>query len=216
MSVDDHIAPESGSITPLPEDVQAFALLGAPFKMGLDESALEANYYALSRRMHPDFFQKAGPEALEASMERSATVNKAYRALRTLPGRAEYLLELFRPAHEAAGKKEAPKSLLMTVFELQEAIEELGGLPAGAPAESIAAARAKLRGLEDELSDMRRMQTSALGNIARDWDAVEPPPAETAREVYAPLLDRIEAWSHERSYLNRLFSNIARALGEED
>ncbi|MEE9241479.1 MAG: hypothetical protein V3U53_09870, partial [bacterium] len=46
---------DDGEIRPIPAEVDHFAFFSLLRKMSLDEAALEARYYELSRKLHPDF-----------------------------------------------------------------------------------------------------------------------------------------------------------------
>ena len=70
-------------------DTTHFERLGLPRRFRLDAAALEANYLARSREVHPDF---TGNDP--ASLQASAALNEAYTTLREPFRRAEYLLNL--------------------------------------------------------------------------------------------------------------------------
>ena len=63
-------------------------------KLNLDAAELERRFRTLSRQFHPDYFYKASPAERRASLERSSYLNDAYRTLRNLIARTEYLLGL--------------------------------------------------------------------------------------------------------------------------
>jgi molecular chaperone HscB len=114
-----------------------FQFFGLEPKLTLDAADLRARFYALSRELHPDRFQRATPAERQRSLDASAFLNDAYRTLRDPVARAEYLLK--RRGLEAAANQ-APPELLEEVFELNEAIE--GGARA-----QIDAGRARFQAL---------------------------------------------------------------------
>src|SRR6202046_3576625 len=127
-----------GKVQP-PAPVDYFPFFGLPRKLTLDVSALEKDFYELSRRLHPDLNAQAGSQEQEWSLEQSSLLNDAYRTLRDPIKRTQYLLRLegveleeqSKTATEqarAAGevkKQIVPPDLLEEVFELNMQLEEL-------------------------------------------------------------------------------------------
>ena len=83
-----------------------FATLGAPRRFDLDLGALEKTHRELSRALHPDRFASAGASERRAVLEKAASVNEAWRALRDPIRRAEALFSL---AGIAVGETHEPK-----------------------------------------------------------------------------------------------------------
>src|SRR4029077_12121393 len=71
-----------------------FSFFALPRKLNLDASALERDFYRLSRELHPDRFARAPKAEQEAALERSSQLNDAYRTLKDPITRTQYLLEL--------------------------------------------------------------------------------------------------------------------------
>jgi molecular chaperone HscB len=133
-----HFCSACGKVQP-PVPVDYFTFFGFPRKLNLDTSLLEKEFYALSRRLHPDVFAQADTRERAWSLEQSSLLNDAYRTLKDPIKRTEYLLRLegveleeqSRKATEEARasgemKKQAvPPDLLEEVFELNLHLEEL-------------------------------------------------------------------------------------------
>ena len=116
-----------------------FAVFGLPQKLRLDVAALEKQFYAMSRRLHPDRFVNRPPEEQEEVLRQSSLLNDAYRTLRDPVGRTQHLLALqgvemeeqSKAATDAARatgseKKQAvPPELLEEVFELNMQLTEM-------------------------------------------------------------------------------------------
>jgi molecular chaperone HscB len=127
-----------GKVQP-PAPVDYFTFFGLPPKLSLDFSALEKDFYTLSRRLHPDLSARASSREQEWSLEQSSLLNDAYRTLRDPIKRTEYLLHLegivleeqSKSATEQARatgevkKQIVPPDLLEEVFELNMQLEEL-------------------------------------------------------------------------------------------
>jgi molecular chaperone HscB len=140
-------------------------------------------------------------------MERSSTLNDAYRTLRDKVARVTYLLTL--EGYKEAEKK-APPDLLEEVFELNMEIEELKA--------------AKKMGDEDEISEARSALEEALASLREklagiderllaqfdDWDSALDRNAETSEKK--ALLDRMSELLSHRSYVRHLVHSIQEEL----
>ena len=127
-----------GKVQP-PAPVDYFSFFGLPPKLNLDTAALEREFYALSRRLHPDVYARAGARELQWCEEQSSRLNDAYRTLKDPIKRTEYLLKLegieleeqSKAATEDARakgevkKQVVPPALLEEVFELNLQLEEM-------------------------------------------------------------------------------------------
>ena len=133
-----HFCESCGKVQP-PVPVDYFSFFGLLRKLNVDVSALERDFYDLSRRLHPDLNSRAGSHEQEWSLEQSSLLNDAYRTLKDPIKRTQYLLQLegveleeqSKSATEqarAAGetkKQIVPPDLLEEVFELNLQLEEL-------------------------------------------------------------------------------------------
>ncbi|PYM19858.1 MAG: Fe-S protein assembly co-chaperone HscB [Candidatus Rokuibacteriota bacterium] len=192
------------------QTVNYFEVFGLPRTLGIDAGQLQAKFYELSRRYHPDFQQSAPPAEQERALTLSALVNTAYRTLRDPIARIEYLvrLEEGRDTREgSAVKPAAPPELLEEIFEVQEMLED-----------------AKASGLDDEgrnrlaaerdrlVARCRQEEELLTGALAADWD--EASPAGRPRVVAA-----FKAALATRAYLRTVIDDLEAALdpaGETD
>ncbi len=99
-----------------------FDRLGLPGRFRVDADALERNYLARSREVHPDH---AGDAALEAS----AALNEAYAVVRDPFRRADYLIAT-RGGPSAADLKQSPPEFLEVMLDLRMEIEGAKADPA--------------------------------------------------------------------------------------
>jgi molecular chaperone HscB len=127
-----------GKVQP-PAPVDYFSFFGLPQKLDLDVKALEKEFYALSRKLHPDVYARAEEKEQQWSEEQSSRLNDAYRTLKDPIKRTEYLLKLegveleeqSKTATEQARatgeqkKQVVPPALLEEVFELNMQLEEM-------------------------------------------------------------------------------------------
>lgn len=101
-----------------------FERLGLPRRFSVDLEALEREYLARSRSLHPDFHQLGASSEQAASLELSAALNEAYSTLKNPSRRAEYLLRL-EGGPTASEIKDVPREFLEEMFELRMEIAEL-------------------------------------------------------------------------------------------
>lgn len=201
-----HFCAECERVLPVQAGTDYFAFFDLPRRLRLDEAELEKTFYALSRRLHPDYFMSASAAERQASMERSSLLNDAHRTLRNPVARAAYLLRL--EGYKEAEKK-APPDLLEEVFELNMQIEELKA--------------ARKMGDEDELNEARQSLAEALDNLNEklagidrrlfalfdEWDAaLEHNQAEEKRAA----LDRMSELLSHRSYIRNLVRDIKEEI----
>jgi len=133
-----HFCESCGKVQP-PAPVDYFTFFGLPRKLTLDVSAMERDFYELSRKLHPDLNARAGSQEQEWSLQQSSLLNDAYRTLKDPIKRTQYLLQLegveleeqSKSATEQARstgemkKQIVPTDLLEEVFELNMQLEEL-------------------------------------------------------------------------------------------
>jgi molecular chaperone HscB len=185
-----------------------FEVFGLPRKLRIDPEALQRSFYELSRRHHPDFHQGAGAEAQARTLEASALVNRAYRALRDPLGRVEYLIALEEGRElreETTAKAKVPTDLLAEMLEVQEALEEA---KASELTEKIAA---RLREERQRLQERYQAEADALVASAPEWDAA----IDSGGERRA-LLERFKQRLAVRAYLRTVIDDLTQAIGEDD
>jgi molecular chaperone HscB len=209
-----------GTVQP-PKPVDYFSFFGLPRKLNLDTAALERDFYAMSRKLHPDLYADRDSREQVWSLEQSSRLNDAYRTLKDPIRRTEYLLKLEGVELEGQSKKgteEArvtgekkqivPPDLLEEVFELNMQLEEarankkLGEEDAALVTE-LQEHKASLEGKFNALFEELR------GYWGR-WDTAEQSDNEAgklqARDRMVDLLNR-------RSYIRNLVRDVNEALG---
>ena len=184
-----------------------FAVFGLPRKLEVDVADLQRRFYELSRRHHPDFHQQVSEHEQAATLERSALINRAYRALRDPLARIEYLiaLEEGRETKEGAAiKPKAPPDLLEEMMEIQEALEEAKS--SGLDVE----ARARLGQERQRLIAREAAEEAAVVERFAEWDL-----AIAAGSNRTGLLDQFKQSLAVRAYLRTVIDDLGEALGED-
>lgn len=199
-----------GALQRLPDSTDYFSCLGLAHRLKIDSKELEAKFYDLSRKFHPDFYQKRSPEEQAISLENAAILNKAYRTLKDPQRRVEYLIGLVEGEVEIA--TEPPSDLFDEIFELQEALEEMRSLPPG-DSERRTGLVQSLRDAEEKFKGRREQEQKALESLADRWDRLElsGDDPDFSPEQKKCLKEMKKILSH-RGYFERILSDIRTAI----
>ena len=184
-----------------------FAVFGLSRRLAIDAETLQRRFYELSRRYHPDFHGSAPPEDQARTLEASARLNAAYRALRDPIARIEYLVRLEegpQTREGAVAKPAAPPELLTEMFEIQEALAEAR---AGQLDE---AARRSLHDQREQLIARHRDEGLRLtGPLTAAWDGAGP-------DQRPALLEQLKRALATRAYLKTVIDDLGEALREDE
>ena len=109
----------------MPDPTSYFQFYGLPEGFLLDEAALKAKYYQLSRELHPDFHAQETPSAQAEALRLSTLNTDAYRTLANADTRMAYLLGQHGLLEEGSAQNQLPADFLMEVMDLNEQLMEL-------------------------------------------------------------------------------------------
>jgi molecular chaperone HscB len=219
-----HFCGSCGKVQP-PMPVDYFTFFGFPRKLRLDPAALEKEFYALSRKLHPDVFGQAEEQERSWSLEQSSMLNDAYRTLKDPIKRTEYLLrlegiELEEQSKQATEKARAtgemkkqvvPPDLLEEVFELNMHLEELRaqkkiGEDDPALLEEIGKAKLSLEEKNDALLNELKTEWN-------EWDkAADDTTATGADGNRRKILEKMTDALNRRNYIRNLMRDVNEAL----
>ena len=209
-AIDAHFCPQCTKILTISRHGDYFKFFGLPRKLDISANDLDQRFRGLSRQFHPDYFVNATPAERRASLERSSYLNDAYRTLKPLISRVEYLLQIeglaARSPQEAS--KQVPPSLLEEVFALNEELDEIRDLRLSGTAADVL--KARLERARGPIDEKRAAHESQLEALAGQWDALldRDALADERRPVLEALRDRVL----ERNYINNLLAGIEREL----
>lgn len=154
---------------------------------------MEARYYDLSKRLHPDRFAAGGMAAKMKSQEMAAALNQSYLSLRQPESRLETLLKgagALKEGERTVGQNQIPAELAEEYFELQEAVME-------DPEHAAAMARSLRERLENQKQEL---STQVYAEAEKtNWSA----PASGDIEKIVDLRRR-------RSYVRSMLENLER------
>lgn len=204
----EHFCAECGHVQPA-EPTDFFSFFGLPRRLEIEEAALEREFYALSRKLHPDVYSRASEREQAWSLEKTSQLNDAYRTLKDPISRTEYLLQLegieleeqSKKATELARtsgadkKQTVPSELLEETFELNMLLEEakMGGVD-----EDL---RGQLIATRDGLTTRLNTMQDELRAAWKQWDSGDS-------EATAQMVDVL----NRRGYLRNLVRDINEVL----
>jgi len=198
-----------------------FEFFTLPLKLTLDVVALEKQFYAMSRKLHPDRFASKTVAEQEAALAQSSLLNDAYRTLKDPILRTQYLLKLggveleeqSKAATDAARatglekKQVVPPELLEEVFELNMQLQEMRA--AKQMGEDEPELRRDLMTAKDSF-DAKMVETQAeLEGLWTAWDSGVDAGDEGAK---AGAKDAMVGLLNRRSYLRNLVRDVNQAL----
>ena len=143
-----------------------FDIFGIPPSVDLDPAALEQQFRELSLKLHPDRWAHAPAKERLVALEKSTSLNEAFRTLKDPVRRAFYLLKqrgVDLDREDAGAQKDLPLEFLEEVMSLREALgglREAGDL-AGAQKMAKAVAAQRQGALDEAFSALRSEGTEA-------------------------------------------------------
>ncbi len=198
-----------------------FAVFGLPQRLRVDTAALEKQFYAMSRKLHPDRFVSQPAAVQEEVLRQSSLLNDAYRTLRDPVLRTQHLLHLEglemeeqskaatdRARASGSEKKQAvPPELLEEVFELNMQLTEMRA--ARQMGEDDAELRRDLEGAKRGFDGQMEETQAELERLWDAWDAAlesgDAGAKGRAKEGMVTLLNK-------RRYLRNLVRDVTEAL----
>lgn len=205
----EHFCPACGKIQPTPPATDYFSFFGLPRRLGLDAAALERQFEQLSWKLHPDNFHRASTYEQELSLEKTATLNDAFRTLRDPVARVDYLLGLEGVRREGEIKQQAPPDLLAEVFELNEYLEELRD---ARRSQGDAREMQELKHrLEKARSSFQEKLDAVLAELALQFAAFDAAAHDPAR---SSALHKMSEILNRHSYIRNLVRNVSEELEE--
>jgi molecular chaperone HscB len=200
-----------------------FEFFSLPRKLAVDIVALEKQFYAMSRRLHPDRFASRPLAEQEAALAESSLLNDAYRTLKEPILRTQYLLKLegveleeqskaATDAARASGeqkKQVVPPELLEEVFELNMQLAEMRA--AKEMGEDEPELRRDLMTAKDAF-DAKMVEAQA--ELERSWTAWDAAVDAGDEDAKAAARDAMVTLLNKRSYLRNLVRDVNDALGD--
>jgi len=201
--------PHCHAVQPLFGD--PFICLGFPYRLNVDASLLSARFHVLSRKFHPDFYQRNTPEEQAISLVNAARVNVAYRTLKDPQKRIECLIHLVEG--DSTIPTEAPADLFEAIFEMEEALDAIRTTGTEAMAHPY---REALRKAQEKFAARLQGVHNTLSALSTVWDGMLDESTGVGGTIWTEqqrgvVMQMKQALSH-LAYLERILKNVAVAL----
>ena len=222
-----HFCESCGKVQP-PAPVDYFTFFGLSRKLNLDITALEKDFYELSRKLHPDLNARAGSQEQEWSLQQSSLLNDAHRTLKDPIKRTQYLLKLegveleeqSKTATEQARstgqvkKQIVPPDLLEEVFDLNIQLEELRiqkkiGEDDPALIEEIGRQKLELEEKQESLLHELEFRWKMWDGMIQREQNGQPVSEEERKQERDKMVDVL----NRRNYIRNLVRDVGEALG---
>src|SRR3954467_4524767 len=215
LALREHFCSTCGKVQPV-RPMTHFEFFGLRKKLNLNEQQLQKEFYALSRKLHPDVYARATANEQEWSLQKTSQLNDAYRTLKDPIGRTQYLLSLegiqleeqSKSATDAARKSGAekkqtvPAELLEEVFELNMQLQELK--MGERDPNMVAQLESAKKNFEQKLDDSNF-------ELKKCWDAWDSSRDQASQKA---AMDQMVALLNRRSYIRNLVRDVNAALSE--
>jgi molecular chaperone HscB len=188
--------------------IDHFQTFGIPRTLTALPAVLERRFHELQRSYHPDKHVTAQDDAKTEALDRSSSINQAYRVLRDPHQRMKHLLAIHGQSIDS--QKQVPTNLLMAVMEVQEKLAEL---EFSKDPRAKAKLNQELAPYADQFEEMSEIVDTRLETLAIQWDKGHGPLSEPGK-LDAEDQQRLEAMTKllaERAYLHTLRLSIGAA-----
>lgn len=172
-----------------------FSFYGLPVSFNPDVNDVKQQFYALSKKYHPDFFINESDEKQAEVLELSTVNNKAYQVLSDPQKRLQYILELKGRLSEGEHYV-LPQDFLMDMMEVNEALMDLQFDPDPS----------RLAGLEAEVAAIQSSINDRLQSLTAQFD-------EQPEQEQDELLAEIKDLYYRAKYLIRIKESVTKAKG---
>ena len=169
-----------------------FELYDLPISFNPDQAIVKQQFYALSKKFHPDFYINESEEKQAEVLELSTLNNKAFQVLKDPQKRLHYILELKNQLVE--GENYAlPQDFLMEMMDVNETMMDLEFDP-----DAI-----KLEGVKSQVDLFEQSLNKELTELTTAFDTAN-------KEAQITLLKAIKDVYYRNKYLYRIKQSLAR------
>ncbi len=169
-----------------------FEFYQLPISFQPDQNLVKQQFYALSKKYHPDFYINESQQQQNEVLELSTVNNKAFQILKNPAKLLPYVLEIKGVITEGENYT-LPQSFLMEMMDVNEVIMDLQFDP---DAQKLAQVKEEIQSVEDELK-------TQLTDLTIRFDSVEPLAQET-------VLKDIKDVFYRNKYILRLKDSLSK------
>ncbi|TKB99302.1 Fe-S protein assembly co-chaperone HscB [Pedobacter cryotolerans] len=169
-----------------------FELYNLPISFNPDQAVVKQQFYALSKKFHPDFYINESEEKQQEVLELSTLNNKAFQVLKDPQKRLHYVLELENQLVE--GENYAlPQDFLMEMMDVNETLMDLEFEPNAI----------KLEGVRVQVELFEQSLNKELTELTVAFDTAN-------QDAQITLLKAIKDVYYRNKYLYRIKQSLAR------
>ncbi|MBB5646676.1 Fe-S protein assembly co-chaperone HscB [Pedobacter cryoconitis] len=169
-----------------------FEFYKLPVSFNPDAQLVKQQFYALSKKYHPDFYINESAEKQEEVLELSTLNNKAYQVLSDPQKRLHYILELKGILAEGENYS-LPQGFLMEMMDVNEALMELQFEP-----DTV-----KLEEIKKEIDSIADSMQQELDRLIVVFDTQN-------KDTEAITLAAIKDLYYRKKYLNRINDSLLK------
>ncbi len=169
-----------------------FELYDLPVSFHPDQNVVKQQFYALSKKYHPDFYINESAEKQEEVLELSTLNNKAFQVLKDPQKVLQYVLILKEVIAEGENYT-LPQSFLMEMMDVNEAIMDLQFDPNPVKAAEI----------KQQISDFVQNLDQELAQYTQGFEALDD--AQQTSQ-----LAKIKDIYYRSKYLHRLQQSLTK------
>ncbi|MET4140801.1 Fe-S protein assembly co-chaperone HscB [Pedobacter sp. UYP1] len=169
-----------------------FEFYKLPVSFNPDAQLVKQQFYALSKKYHPDFYINESAEKQEEVLEFSTLNNKAYQVLNDPQKRLHYILELKGMLAEGENYS-LPQDFLMEMMDVNEALMDLQFEPDAV----------KLEEIKKEIDTIAGGMQQELDRLIAVFDTQN-------KDAEAASLAAIKDLYYRKKYLNRINDSLLK------
>ncbi len=169
-----------------------FELYDLPVSFHPDQNVVKQQFYALSKKYHPDFYINESAEKQEEVLELSTLNNKAFQVLKDPQKVLQYVLTLKEVIAEGENYT-LPQSFLMEMMDVNEAIMDLQFDPDPE----------KTAEIKQQITDFAQNLDQELAQYTQGFEALDA-------EQQTAQLAKIKDIHYRSKYLHRLQQSLTK------
>jgi len=166
-----------------------FDFYNIPMTFKPDAAALKKQFYANSKKYHPDFFATESEEKQAEILELSTLNNKAYKVLKNEEARMKYILDEMG-IYGKEGENKLPQEFLMEMMDINEEIMELQFDPNPTAQEKVL----------QQVDTFEKSLHADVADILENW---------TAEKGTEEDLKKVKNFYLKKKYLLRIKENVS-------
>ena len=169
-----------------------FEFYELPISFNPDQAVVKQQFYALSKKYHPDFYINEDQATQDEVLELSTLNNKAFQVLKDPQKRLHYILKLKNQINEEENYA-LPQNFLMEMMDVNEALMDLEFEPDSS----------KIEDIKNQVNELEQNLAQELANLTATFDQ-----ASVAEQD--DLLTAIKDFYFRNKYMWRIKESLAR------